>query len=247
MKIVIIEDEVLTAEDLQHAILNAVPECVIEAVLHSVQEAEDYFSSNDLPDLLFCDIQLGDGSIFDLLSRVKIDVPIIFCTAYDEYTLRAFKLNGIEYILKPFGNEDVRLALNKYERLKLGFQNHFDYKTLQAPNCQNLLVHYRDTIIPIKYADIGVLYISNQITYIQTLENKRYLINKPLDELEQTLDSRFFRVNRKAIINKILIREVNKLLNRKLVVNLDPNFKTELKITVSKSKSPLFLKWLKEV
>src|SRR3989338_697161 len=215
MKIVIIEDESLTAEDLQRSILSISPESRIEAVLSSLQEAVDYFSHNPMPELLFCDIQLGDGSIFDLLKRVKIDVPVIFCTAYDEHTLQAFKLNGIEYIL------------------------------LKPQNPQTLLVYYRDNIIPVNCSDIGLVYISNQITYLQTLGNKKYILNKTLDELEQILDHGFFRVNRTAIVNKKLIQEVNKQLNRKLVVNLDPCFKTDIKITVSKSKSPLFLKWLK--
>ena len=245
MKIVIIEDESLTAEDLQRSILSISPESRIEAVLSSLQEAVDYFSHNPMPELLFCDIQLGDGSIFDLLKRVKIDVPVIFCTAYDEHTLQAFKLNGIEYILKPFSNEDVRLALDKYERLKLTFKTQFDYELLKPQNPQNLLVYYRDNIIPVNCSDIGLVYISNQITYLQTLGNKKYILNKTLDELEQILDHGFFRVNRTAIVNKKLIQEVNKQLNRKLAVNLDPCFKTDIKITVSKSKSPLFLKWLK--
>lgn len=247
MRIAIIEDETLTAEDLQNSILSVEPGSTIEVILHSVQEAEDYLKKHTLPELLFCDIQLGDGSIFDLLNRVKIDIPIIFCTAYDEHTLKAFKLNGIEYILKPFSTEDVRLALNKYERLKLTFQNQFDYRLLQPKNQQNLLVHYRDNIIPVNCSDIGMVYISNQIIYLQTLANKRYVLNKTLDELEQILKDQFFRVNRTALINKKLIREVTKQLNRKLVIHLDSNFKTDLKITVSKSKSPLFLKWLKTV
>jgi DNA-binding LytR/AlgR family response regulator len=108
-------------------------------------------------------------------------------------------------------------------------------------------VHYRDTIIPVSCSDIGMVYISNQITYLQTLGNKKYILNKTLDEVEQCLDDQFFRVNRTAIINKKLVQEVNKQLTRKLVVNLDPDFKTDHKITVSKSKSPLFLKWLKTV
>lgn len=247
MRVVIIEDEALTAEDLKGSVLSLAPESTIEAILHSIQEAEDYFSKNTLPELLFCDIQLGDGSIFDLLNRVKIDVPIIFCTAYDEHTLQAFKLNGIEYILKPFSTEDVRQALNKYERLKLTFQSHFDYRILQPKSQKNLLVYYRDNIIPVNCSDIGMVYISNQIIYLQMLDNKRYVLNRTLDELEQTLEEQFFRVNRTAILNKKLVQGVNKQLNRKLVIHLDPNFKTDLKITVSKSKSPLFLKWLKTV
>jgi DNA-binding LytR/AlgR family response regulator len=246
MKIVIIEDEALTAEDLQVTIRKVAPECRVEVVLRSVQEAEDYFRKNALPDLLFCDIQLGDGSIFDLLNKVKLDAPIIFCTAYNEHTLQAFKLNGIDYILKPFSSEDVLRALNKYERLKSSFQNQFDYTHIQLPQQQNLLIHYRNTIVPVPYSEIGMIYISNQVTYLQTLGNKNYLLNKTLEELEQLLDRQFFRVNRTAIVNKQLVREVSKQLTRKLLIQLDPAFKTDTKLTVSKSKATAFLKWLKE-
>ncbi|MES2557597.1 MAG: LytTR family DNA-binding domain-containing protein [Bacteroidota bacterium] len=246
MRIVIIEDETLTAEDLQDSILTVAPESVIEAILHSVQDAEEYFRNNSVPELLFCDIQLGDGSIFDLLNKVRIDAPIIFCTAYDEHTLQAFKLNGIEYILKPFSTQDVRLALNKYERLKLTFKNQLDLAQLHMHSRQNLLVHFRDTIVPVNFADIGMIYISNQIVYVQTFGNKKYLLNKTLEELAQILDDRFFRVNRMAIVNRKLVQNANKQLNRKLLVNLHPDFNTDLKLTVSKTKSPLFLKWLKD-
>ena len=240
MRIVIIEDEKLTAEDLRDSILEVAPESVIEAILLSVRDAEEYFSNNKVPELLFCDIQLGDGSIFDLLSKVHIEAPIIFCTAYDEHTLQAFKLNGIEYILKPFSTEDVRLAMNKYERLKLNFKNQYAF------GAQNLLVHFRDTIVPVNCADIGMIYISNQIIYVQTFGNKKYTLNKTLEELEQILDHHFFRVNRMAIVNRKLVQNVNKQLNRKLLVNIHPDFKTDVKLMVSKTKSPLFLKWLKD-
>lgn len=247
MRIVIIEDEPLTAEDLKDAILEVSPENTIEAILHSVQEAENYFLENTLPELLFCDIQLGDGSIFDLLNRVKIEAPIIFCTAYNEHTLQAFKLNGIEYILKPFSKEDVRQALNKYDRLRSSFQNRFDHTQQGLSGRQTLLVHYRDSIIPLTCSEIGMIWISNQVTYVQTLNNKKFVLNKPLEELEQTLGRQFFRVNRMAIINKKLVREVTKQLTRKLSVYLDPGFKTDCKLTVSKTKATAFLNWLKDV
>ncbi len=247
MRIAIIEDESLTAEDLQNCILKVSPDSTVEAVLRSIQEAEEYFKNHPTAELLFCDIQLGDGSIFDLLKKVEVQAPIVFCTAYNEHTLQAFKLNGIEYILKPFSADDVRQALNKYERLKTTFSHRIDDEDLKPKEEQRVLVHYRDTIIPIDYSEIGMIFIANQITYVQTFANKKYALNKSLEELEVLLDNRFFRVNRTAIINRRLIHEVNKQLTRKLLITLHPDFKTDLKLTVSKTKSPLFLKWLKDV
>lgn len=247
MKIVIIEDEVLAAEDLKEAILNILPESTIEAVLQSIREAEEYFNEHAMPELLFCDIQLGDGSIFDLLNKVRIETPVIFCTAYNEHTLQAFKLNGIEYILKPFSREDVRQALNKYDRLRASFQNYSGHRQLEIPNQKTLLVHYRDSIVPLTFSEIGMIWISNGVTYVQTFNNKKYVLNKSLEELEQTLNHQFFRINRTAIINKKLVCEVTKQLTRKLFIHLDPGFKTDSKLTVSKTKATLFLNWLQEI
>ena len=121
MKIVIIEDEKLTARDLEDLIMEAAPSCQVLATLHSVKQAVNYLSKTPAPDLIFSDIQLGDGLSFDVFNQVNIHTPIVFCTAYDEYALKAFRLNGIDYILKPFTLEAVKAALDKYDEMSRVF------------------------------------------------------------------------------------------------------------------------------
>src|SRR5690554_4353602 len=121
MKIVIIEDEKLTAKDLEDMILEAAPSSQIVATLYSVKQAVAYLGKNPAPNLIFSDIQLGDGLSFDIFSEVNINTPIVFCTAYDEYALKAFRLNGIDYMLKPFTQEAVKAALEKYDDLSQAF------------------------------------------------------------------------------------------------------------------------------
>ena len=121
MKVVIIEDEKLTADDLAETILKIVPDAKIISVLHSVSTAISWFQKNEHPDLIFSDIQLGDGLSFEIFKKISTNVPVIFCTAYDEYALKAFDANGIDYILKPFDKSTIEAAFNKYNKLKNKF------------------------------------------------------------------------------------------------------------------------------
>ena len=135
MRIIIIEDECLTANDLADALKQLDPSITIDAILSSVKQASDYFSHNNFPDLIFSDIQLGDGLSFEIFKNNDVTIPIIFCTAYNEYALEAFKTNGIDYILKPFTNESLNKTLQKYKQL----QKRFSRETYSYENMINLL------------------------------------------------------------------------------------------------------------
>ncbi|MBI3235052.1 MAG: response regulator, partial [Bacteroidetes bacterium] len=168
MKIVIIEDEQLTAEDLANSLLQLSDGIQISRILNSVSESVEYFRANDHPDLIFCDIQMGDGYSFDIFNTVKIQVPVIFCTAFNEYALEAFRNNGIDYILKPFSKKTIRTSIEKYKtlRAKMGYPA-IDYSTVLKnikPGIQNrksssLLVNWKDKIIPVKISDIALFNI----------------------------------------------------------------------------------------
>lgn len=250
MKIVIIEDEKLTAEDLTDVILKLEPDAQLVACLKSVKEAVAYFEKSPTPDLIFSDIQLGDGLSFDIFKMVSISAPIIFCTAYDEYALNAFKTNGIDYILKPFTTLSVAQALNKYHSLRKGFISErvsyheiFDLFVSKIPQkTASVLVSYKDKIIPVKTADIALFYIESDETRLFTFEHKTYLLNKNLEELERLTGDDFFRVNRQCLVNRKAVRDAAHFFSRKLVINLSVPFKDN--ITISKEKTPLFLDWL---
>lgn len=254
MNIVIIEDEKLTARDLEEAILAALPSANIQAVLYSVRQAVTYLQNNPHPELIFCDIQLGDGLSFDIFKKVTIPTPIIFCTAYDEYAINAFKLNGIDYILKPFTRGSIQQALDKYYDLSQVFKD-TSAKTevslgdlqelinsMRPTKTSNILVHHKEKIIPIKVTNIALFYIEHQITYLRTFSGENYFLNKTLDQVDQLVGDQFFRANRQYLINKDAVNNASHQLSRKFSVSLTIPF--EHSITVSRDKLNDFLAWL---
>jgi len=250
MKIVIIEDEQLTANDLAATIRSVEPETEITAILGSVKEALNYFGKDVKVDLIFSDIQLGDGLSFEIFTKLKITTPVIFCTAFDEYAINAFKTNGIDYILKPFTTKIVEAALQKYHQLQQTFsQNAVQYEAVlkalminSTPATTNILIHYKDKILPIKTDEIALFYVENEITHLLTFDKREYTVNKNLEDLEYTIGKGFFRVNRQFLLNRNAVLDASRYFSRKLSVNIVVPFKET--ITVSKERTPQFLAWL---
>ncbi|MEN6618509.1 MAG: LytTR family DNA-binding domain-containing protein [Rikenellaceae bacterium] len=252
MKIIIIEDERLTAENLADIITTLEPDAQIVAILYSIKEAISYFKKHPAPDLIFSDIQLGDGLSFDIFKSLNIPSPVIFCTAYDEYALNAFKANGIEYVLKPFTSKTVADALHKYHSLLNTFTEntiHFDaildiLNNTGMKKSSSVLVNYRDKILPINIDDIALFYIEDEITQLLTFSEKKFSVSKNLEELEQLSGNDFFRANRQYLLNRKSIKDISHYFSRKLLVNLVVPFKYP--IVVSKEKTPQFLSWLEK-
>lgn len=248
MKIVIIEDEPHTAQDLAGTIVKVAPVAEITTILSSVKESVAWFENNDAPDIIFSDIQLGDGLSFAIFDAIDAGTPVIFCTAYDVYALQAFKAAGIDYVLKPFTEKTIAAALAKYHALKDGFIKSIQsYSTLEKgisdlKRQSAVLVHYKDKILPVKLDDIAVFYLRNDVTYLITFTKEEYFLNETLEEAERLAGSRFYRVNRQCLVNRKTIKDVSKFFGRKLLVNLNISF-TE-KVTVSKVKASHFLAWL---
>lgn len=252
MKIIIIEDEELTAEDLASAILKIDKTIEISAILGSVRESVAYFRESKDPDLIFCDIQLGDGLSFEIFKECKITAPVIFCTAFDEYALKAFKNNGIDYILKPFSGKTIEDAINRYKILKKSLAGHSPHieKILELfENRKNsrqntILVYQRENIIPVKISDIALFYIQEELTHLLTFSRNHHTVNKTIEEIESIAGTDFFRANRQCLINRDAVKDASRYFERKLVVSLTVPFNE--KITVSKEKATLFLNWLTE-
>lgn len=254
MNIVIIEDEAVVAEELEINIRKLIDSPVEIVQLKSVKSGIDYFRDHDAPDLVFSDIQLGDGLSFEIFISQPIAVPVIFCTAYDEYALDAFKANGIDYILKPFTTKILNAALQKYMQLKKIFSSDQtpQYGALlkliggkDVDKASSVLVYHLDKIIPINLDDIAMFYLQNEIIHLLTFSGKIYYPNKNLDELERLSGSSFFRVNRQNLVCRNAILDVSSFFSRKLSLNLKFPF-TE-KVIVSKAKAPQFLSWLTTV
>jgi two-component system, LytTR family, response regulator LytT len=249
MKIVLIEDEQFTAEDLAGILLRLDPAIRITAILRSVKEAMAFFKGDEQADLIFSDIELGDGLSFEIFSAIAVTAPVIFCTAYDEYALNAFKANGIDYILKPFGEKTIADALRKYERLRENFvagksvsaltEMVAQHKTRQTTS---VLVFSKDKIVPVQFSDVALFYIRNEITYLVTFGQKIYPVQKTLEELEKAAGPGFYRANRQYLVNRSAVKEASQYFGRKLSLSLLLPF--DEKITVSKEKATGFLNWL---
>lgn len=244
MKVVIIEDEPLTAKDLAACILAAEPAAEVVATLSSVEEAIGFFKGHASPDLIFSDIQLGDGLSFSIFAANAQTVPVIFCTAYDEYALDAFRAAGIDYILKPFTTKSIGAALAKYKVFRSVRPPYADLAGLfgQEAARRSILVYYKEKIMPVAIADIALFHLRDEVVRLVTFAKQQYVVNKNLEELERLTGRQFYRVNRQGLVNREAIRDVSQDGTRSLVLNLLVPF--EEKLTVGRVKASDFLCWL---
>jgi two-component system response regulator LytT len=250
MKIIIIEDEIKAAKSLSNLITKIRPKAQVIANLQSVDDAVQYFSQNESPDLIFMDIQLSDGLSFEIFQSIKISCPVIFCTAYGEYAMDAIKANGIDYLLKPFSQEDLQKAFEKVEQ----FQNFFQQNKLPDMNellkrigpdegKKSFLVfkHNKYTTVPTE--QIAFIYIRNDSPTIMTMKEEEYTLTQSLDTLQSQLSSlQFFRLNRQYLVNFSAIKEVEHYFDRKLFVKLV--VPSPEKLLIGKEKTTAFLNWL---
>ncbi|MGF2413398.1 LytR/AlgR family response regulator transcription factor [Ferruginibacter sp.] len=252
MNVVLIEDEKLVSDDLSDILQSLDGNIHISKTISSVKEAMHYFKNNATPQLIFSDIQLGDGYSFEIFKELQTTTPVIYCTAFNEHALQAFENNGIAYVLKPYSKNTIRQALDKYQSLKKTFvlqQQQINYDQLinaitgNSIKSQTLLVNYKNKIIPVKITDVAFFTIEHKTTSLVTLQNQQYSISHTLDELEQICGADFFRANRQFLINKAGVKEVLHYGLRKLFVNLCVETKGE--VVINKVKTTVFLNWLK--
>lgn len=251
MKVVIVEDELAASENLAYMLKNLQDDLEVLAVLDSVKTAIAYFSKNREADLIFMDIHLADGLSFEIFDTVKIDAPIIFTTAYDQYALQAFKLNSIDYLLKPIDEDELEVSLAQYKgQLKgKGLINNQVEGLLSLLNDHKksyksmYLVHYRDELIPLKTDRIAYLFIENGIVKAVTKDRQTHIIDQKLEDIETELDpSNFYRLNRQFIAQKDSIVGIKQYFNGKLTISVMPPHKEQL--IVSKAKAPEFKNWM---
>ncbi|WP_306352890.1 LytR/AlgR family response regulator transcription factor [Flavobacterium sp. '19STA2R22 D10 B1'] len=251
MNIIIIEDEKPAARLLQRKLSKLSLD--VSVMLHSVEQAITWFKNNAHPDLIFLDIQLSDGLSFEIFENVEIKSAIIFTTAYDEYALKAFKLNSIDYLLKPIDDEDLEIAIQKYqERLpKAAVPFNFDFdqikkmlnNTLDKEYKKRFTIKVGQHLKVIMIEEIECFYSENKGTYIHTIDNRNYLIENTLEQLECELNPKsFFRISRKFIIPLQAIREIVLYSNSRLKVIL-PTYKED-EVIVSREKVNAFKSWI---
>jgi len=253
MKAVIVEDEVVAAQNLQRLIAQVNSGIEVAAVLKSIEESVEWFSTNPAPDLVFMDIHLSDGSSFSIFEKVKIHAPVIFTTAYDEYALKAFEVNSVDYLLKPINLQHLERAIEKFSRFSGAKINHEDViadmlsmlrkeKTVYK---SNFLIPHKDKLIPLPTDDIAYIFSENKIAKIVTLDNRTFYENRSLDELQRQVDpSKFFRANRQHIVSHRAIKDISVWFDSKLLVNLVMD--TPEKIIVSRLRVSEFKEWYTE-
>jgi DNA-binding LytR/AlgR family response regulator len=250
MQIVILEDEAKTASDLKETLIYIDRSIEIVKMIDSIEASVDYFQKNGMPDILFADIQLADGLSFELFKTVTITCPVIFCTAFDEYAIEAFKTKGIAYILKPFDEESIRKSLDKVKQLEQHFmsqnsllKNIGEVLLRQKAHKAAFLIAYQGKIIPVSTSDIACFYIVDEMVYLHTFANKKYMTDYSLDEIERMVDpNQYYRANRQFILHFNAIVEVEPFFARKLMVKVGVNVPNN--IIISKAKASEFLDWM---
>jgi len=253
MNILIIEDEKYTAKDLSKIILLLEPTANIVAMIETVQDGIEFLNSNKNIDLIFSDIQLGDGISFEIFEKIDLTIPIIFCTAFNEYALKAFETTGIDYVLKPFSKDAIKKALTKFKTITRAITDNQNdlQKVLSLLSAQmkpnhlpNIIVQQADKIIPISGSEIALFYIENAIVKAFLFDKKIMVVSYNLDELESKFSPQFFRINRQFLVNRKAVNEASQYFNRKLLVHTVFPFTEQ--ILVPKDKVTDFLSWLAE-
>ncbi len=251
MKVVIVEDELAASDNLTYLLHSLDRRIEVLNVLDSVKSSVDFFSKSHEAELVFMDIHLADGISFEIFDQVSIPIPVIFTTAYDQYALKAFKFNSLDYLLKPIDQEELSEALEQ-------FKGHIKEKGIGDDQIKGLLdlintkpknyrttflVNQRDQLIPLKTEKIAYFRIDTGIVKGISSDNQSYSIDSKLEDIEEELDPvKFYRVNRQFIVHRDAIVNIKSYFNGKLIVNVHPV--CDERIVVSKAKATEFKKWM---
>lgn len=250
MKAVIVEDEIIAAQNLQRLIAQVNKDIEIIAILKSIEDSVEWFSANPAPDLVFMDIHLSDGASFSIFDNVKIHAPIIFTTAYDEYALKAFEVNSIDYLLKPISIKDLERAIKKFGQINKTHNSNEEvianlldiFKKEKKIYKSFFLIPHKDKIIPLSVNDIAYIYSEYKMARIATFDNRTFSENNSLDEILRQIDpSRFFRANRQFIISHKAIKDITVWFDNKFSVNLTVAIPE--KIIISRARAGEFKEW----
>lgn len=249
MKTIIIEDEKLAAERLEELIHEIDPSVEISAKLTSVEQSIEYLKQNK-PDLIFLDIQLEDGLSFSIFEKVDIEVPIIFTTAYDQYAIKAFKLNSIDYLLKPIKKDELRESLNKYKNIKSSYLMDFEeiVKSIQNKEIsykQRFLIQYGQKIKKVEINEVAYFYAMEKSVFLTTSSGNTLPIDYTLDRLQEAIDpKKFFRINRKMIVSFGAIKNMIPFSRSRIKIELTPPEPKDVEALVSVERASDFKEWM---
>lgn len=251
MKTLIIEDEQPAAKRLAKLLSAHSPDCEILEMIDSVEAAVKWLRDFPKPDLIFMDIQLADGLSFDIFSKTEVTAPVIFTTAFDQYTLRAFKVNSVDYLLKPIDPEELKSAIGKFRRFhqkeeaydRTGLEKMLQTVLSRQSYKERFLVKSGQHISYLPTSDIAYFFSEDGITFAQTISGKKHIIETTLDQLSEVLDPKdFFRMNRQVLAQIHSIKKISTWFNSRLKVELSPA--SAVNTVVSRERVAAFKAWL---
>lgn len=247
MRVVIIEDETAAAQNLSAILRKNYPDIEIVDTIDTVVDSVEFFRSEPKIDLVFMDIHLADGASFRIFDNVEVATPIIFTTAYDQYAIEAFKVNSIDYLLKPINEDGVQRAIEKWQRLTSIERKEYSERVSEVahtrPTEQTFLVHFRDKIIPLQSQDIAFLHTFEERVTAYCHGGEKYQIDQTLEALQAKLSGgEFFRANRQFIISRKAVKDISVWFGSRLTVNL--TIATPERIVIPKARVHEFKSWL---
>ena len=246
MKALIVEDEPRAQKALDNLLKTNFSEVEVIGLTASVKETVDWLADHQ-PDVIFMDVELADGTCFDIFAQVPVDAQVVMTTAYDNYAVKAFEVNSVDYLLKPVDIEDLRRAVSRVEQRMAAGRPRVDFDVVREafrPR-EKFLIRLNDRIVPVSVRDIAYFFSEAKNTYIVTRDGKNYVLDDSLDAIESGLDPKtFFRISRGAIIAENVIESASKLLGGRLRLTLAAGIPTATDLTVSRARSDAFLEWL---
>jgi two-component system response regulator LytT len=253
MQVLIVEDEDLAVKKLRRTLAVLDAGIVVAGVADSIQSTVDWLRAHPAPDLIFMDIELADGQSFEIFNRIEVNCPVIFVTSYDEFALKAFKVNSVDYLLKPIQKEELEAALQKFNKFGPAATSpaaNLDaflrelHSSLQPKEYRaRFLVKHAQKLISIEVKDIAYFYSDNRMNFFKTFDNRRFIIDYLMDELEQMLDpKRYFRISRSVFVSAESIVKIDDYFGARLALQLKPPLEKEA--LVSREKVGDFKIWL---
>jgi len=248
-KVLIIEDERLAAEKLERMVLKLKPEWTLLGPIETVEHAVKWLNTNPSPDLILLDIQLADGISFEIFDQAEVPSPVIFTTAYDEYAIRAFKVNSIDYLLKPIDPDALDVALRKFERMNTTLvPDRMKLETARQQISQGyksrFLVKVGSNLLSVLTRDVELFFIDERSVFIRTFQGKTYDVDYSLDQLQQLVDpDQFFRINRNYLVNIDAVTKLVSYSSSRFKLELHPEFRAD-DLIVARDKASDFKKWM---
>ncbi len=249
MQALIVEDERLSADRLKMQLQKLAPFLDLVGILDSVETAIDWFRDNSPPDVMFLDIQLNDGTGFDLLGKINATFPVVFTTAYDQYAIKAFKFNGIDYLLKPISDDELTAAISKLKSFsgteEVPNEVHFGQlqKIISGDFKRRFLIKIGEQFQSVGIAEIAYFHYTDGMCYAASYEERNYPIDYTMDQLEGLLNPmEFFRINRQILTSLTGIAEIHSYFNSRLLLKLNPDHKAE--VIVSRDRVADFKRWM---